>query len=75
MRTVHSSVMQSSHLNRVDYDSAKRELTIEFVGGQRRIYQRVSDGVYQALIRAPSPGAFFWKHIRNCCESALVEER
>jgi KTSC domain len=57
--------VSSSSLVAVGYDSARRELEIEFVSGRLYRYFGVPPRAYEALMRAPSKGRHFNEHIRD----------
>jgi hypothetical protein len=57
--------VRSSNLRAVGYDPITATLVIEFRGGRLYRYARVSDSVYQGLMRAGSHGAYFHARIRN----------
>ncbi|MEK7676119.1 MAG: KTSC domain-containing protein [Verrucomicrobiota bacterium] len=56
--------IESSDLRAVDYDWSGT-LTIEFHSGGVYEYFQVPHELYSGLMRASSPGSFFWHHIRD----------
>jgi hypothetical protein len=57
--------MASSVLQRYFYDAAKSALIVTFVSGRTYVYDDVPHEVYDALVAAPSKGAYFNAHIRD----------
>lgn len=55
----------SSNLATASYDPETQELTLEFQSGDEYTYQNVPAEVYDRLIKAPSAGQFFHRHIKN----------
>ena len=55
----------SSVLGQVKHNEASRELDIRFVNGKTYRYSNVPQEVYQALMTAPSKGAFYNAEIRD----------
>lgn len=55
----------SSTIQRVDYDAEKSVLRVTFHNSGVYDYARVPEGVYKALVTAPSAGAFLNRNIRN----------
>lgn len=47
------------------YDALARELTVRLAVGVY-VYEDVPAAIYQALLDAPSKGAFYNVHIRDC---------
>ncbi|HEV7668313.1 MAG TPA: KTSC domain-containing protein [Thermoanaerobaculia bacterium] len=62
---MHRESVDSSSLSGVGYDSSSRTLEIEFVSGRIYRYQGVPQGIYSALLEAPSKGQFFNREIRD----------
>ena len=58
-------LVESSVIDFVRYEPATAELTITFNSGNRYVYFAVPRGVSDALIAAPSVGAYFNAHIRD----------
>jgi hypothetical protein len=55
-----SSVIRSYH-----YDSAQRQLELQFVSGRRYRYHEVPETTYREMRHAFSKGEFFNEHIRD----------
>ena len=58
-------LVESSAINFVQYEPVTAELTVTFNSGRRYVYFAVPRGVSDALIAAPSVGAYFNAHIRD----------
>ena len=58
--------VQSSVINFVRYDALARELTVSLHTGGLYVYVDVPAERYEALLAAPSKGAFYNEHIRDC---------
>ncbi|HEX6040495.1 KTSC domain-containing protein [Longimicrobium sp.] len=56
--------VESSNIAAVGYVPERRVLQIEFVGGRIYEYAGVPSTVHDGLMRAPSKGTFFARHIR-----------
>ena len=65
-------VVESSAILRIRYGPRRRELLVTFVSGKTYSYESVPEPVYQAFLAAPSHGAFFNDHIRDCYRYRLV---
>ena len=64
--------MPSTVIRRFVYDTAERELWIEFVSGRRYVYEEVPEPVADAFRSAFAKGAYFNTRIRdrfNCREA------
>ncbi len=57
--------VDSSAIDFVRYEPALAELTITFNSGKRYVYFGIPRGVSDALLAAPSIGAYFNAHIRD----------
>jgi len=57
--------VESSNLKSVGYDSERRVLEVEFVGGAVYQYDGVPPTVYAQLMSAASHGSYFSANIRN----------
>jgi len=60
-----ATAVESTTLAAVDYDSAAQMLWLEFRSRAVYRYCHVPLAVYQALLAAPSKGAYFNRHIRG----------
>lgn len=58
--------VQSSVIKFVRYDALARELTVSLHTGRFYTYINVPAERYEALLAAPSKGAFYNQHIRDC---------
>jgi len=59
--------VQSTALESVSYDEARRALTATFRGsGRTYVYDGVPQELYDRLLFADSIGAFFNRYIRDC---------
>jgi lysyl-tRNA synthetase class 2 len=58
-------VVESSAIERVDYDDATRTLFVHFMSGRRYRYDDVPREVYRRFVAAASKGAFFNAEIRD----------
>ena len=57
--------VNSSAIDRVEYDPASRVLSIWFSSSRRYDYQNVPSGIYHSLIHASSVGTFYHRHVRD----------
>ena len=57
--------MPSTAIRHVDYEAARRVLTVTFVTGRRYGYAEVPREVFEAFVTAPSKGTFFNAAIRD----------
>lgn len=57
--------VRSTAIRAIGYQEAKRRLEVEFGSGDVYRYNDVPKTVFQALERAPSPGAYFNRFIRD----------
>jgi len=55
----------STNIRSVGYDSESSILEIEFHSGGVYQYISVPKAIYDELMRAPSLGSYFYKHIRG----------
>lgn len=69
---IESSAVDSTAIERVEYDAAARRLWITFAGGKTYKYYEVPQGVYEGLLKAQSKGAFFNQYIRDRYDFALA---
>lgn len=58
-------MMFSRQVKKVEYDSAKKYLTIEFSLGIEKTYSNVPEEIYQDLSKAPDQTSFYEEKI-NC---------
>jgi len=64
--------VDSSAIQRIDYDAAARELSVTFAGGNAYRYFRVPRGVYESFLQSDSKGLFFNTYIRDRYDFALA---
>jgi KTSC domain len=64
--------VDSSAIQRIDYDAAARELSITFAGGNVYRYFSVPRSVYQSFLQSDSKGLFFNVYIRDRYDFALA---
>jgi lysyl-tRNA synthetase class 2 len=64
--------VESSSLRRVGYNSMSRTLRIEFKAGGVWEYLQVPRSEYEKLMKAESPGGYFYSHIRNRFQSRKI---
>ncbi len=57
--------VRSTNIRSVGYDSESSILEIEFHSGDVYQYISVPKAIYDDLMRAPSLGSYFYKHIRG----------
>ena len=57
--------VDSSVIERVEYNAAQHLLFVTFTTGRRYVYFGVPEDVYRAFLAAPSPGNFFNTEIRD----------
>lgn len=55
--------LRSSNIAAADYDKDRQVLILDFVDGSQYQYPGVPLAVYEALLTAPSPGAFAHRNI------------
>jgi hypothetical protein len=65
-------VVDSTAIQRIDYDAEARQLRITFTGGNTYKYYHVSRGVYESFMHAESKGLFFNTYIRDRYDFALA---
>ena len=58
--------MPSAAVRDITYDASRNELTVAFTTGRVYVYSLVPADVAAAFGAAPSKGAFFNDHIRDC---------
>ena len=56
--------LASSHVAGIDYDRNTRILRVVFRNGTNYAYADVPSGVYEAFLRASSPGSFLHSRVR-----------
>jgi hypothetical protein len=59
------AVFASTVIREIDYDDARRELTVSLASGKIYIYRRVPPEAFAAFAAARSKGAHFNEHIRD----------
>ncbi|MCF7838819.1 MAG: KTSC domain-containing protein [Candidatus Marinimicrobia bacterium] len=57
--------VESSVLDGAKYDAAEQRMTLRFKSGSEYVYDQVPAAVYQSLIAAESPGAYYNAHIKG----------
>ncbi len=57
--------VSSSSIVSIGYDESAQTLEVEFHNGSTYQYYNVPQGIYDALMGAPSTGKFFSSQIRN----------
>lgn len=57
--------LSSSNLAACDYDEAAREMSVTFNSGAVYVYSGVPREVYDGLVASPTPGSYFWRHVRG----------
>lgn len=55
----------SQALASADYDAERRELSITFRSGRTYTYREVPEDVYEGLVEADSPGAYWRASIKD----------
>jgi KTSC domain len=65
--------LTSSHLDRIGYDEAKRQLHVIFKDGSHYTYHNVSHEAFSQLLNAESPGRHYHTHIKPKHRSTKVE--
>lgn len=55
----------SSMLDKCQYDTDARELTVTFHNGKDYTYENVSEEAYEGLTKAKSAGQFFGQYIKG----------
>jgi lysyl-tRNA synthetase class 2 len=55
----------SSFITNVSWDPDSEILLLRFVSGSTWAYHDVPEDIYEALVRSPSVGEYFNKHVRN----------
>lgn len=63
--TMQETIPKSSRINKIGYDAEKRELQIEFKGGNLYAYADVPPEKHAAFIAAESIGSYFAAHIQH----------
>ena len=64
MTSLHHVFTNSTALDRAEYDLETCVLDLRYAGGDRYSYFMVPRGIYDALIAAPSAGAFVNERIK-----------
>ena len=59
------SVFASSVIREIEYDEARREMTVAFASGKVYVFRRVPPEAFAAFAGARSKGAHFNRHIRD----------
>lgn len=58
-------IPKSSNLDQITYDQETKLMTIVFKSGGAWEYSGVPNEVYLGLQHAPSPGSYFFRHVRG----------
>jgi len=66
--------MKSSNIVSVDYNEKEQTLIIEFTGGGKYIYSKLSKDIYNNFIKAESKGKFFFKNIKGKFEFKKIKD-
>jgi hypothetical protein len=64
--------VESTAIQRIDYDAEARQLCITFTGGNTYKYYDVPRGVHDSFMQAESKGLFFNTYIRDRYDFALA---
>ena len=59
------AVFASTVIREIDYDDARRELTVSFASGKVYIFRKVPPEAFAAFAASRSKGAHFNQHIRD----------
>lgn len=62
----------SSFVTNVSWDPNSETLMLRFVSGSTWAYYDVPQDIYESLVRSPSVGEYFNKHIRNKYASQMI---
>jgi len=57
--------VNSSAIREIEFDELTNRLQITFTSGKTYTYYAVPRSVYEALLRAPSKGAFYNEYIKD----------
>lgn len=57
--------LRSTAIAAAGYDPDTRTMEVEFVNGRSHTHEDVDPQVYEALLRAPSPGRFYSEQIKG----------
>lgn len=57
--------IDSTNINKVEFDTAIDELKVEFHSGSIYVYFNVKEAVFNAMDNAQSKGKFFQQEIKN----------
>lgn len=57
--------LHGGRLKAAGYDASQRRLEIDFVDGERRIFEAVPAEVWRRLIAAPNPASFYVDRIEE----------
>lgn len=64
--------VSSSNISSIGYDPDNELLEIEFNSGDVYLYFSVPEGIFDALMKAPSHGKYFAQNIKNDYEYKKV---
>ncbi len=57
--------VKSSNIKNVGYDSATKQMHVEFLSGGVYEYEGVGQDDYNSFVHDPNPGSHFAKHVRG----------
>lgn len=67
--------IKSSNMKSVDYDEKEEKLIIEFIGGSKYQYDKLSLQLYKDFMEAESKGKFFHKNIKSQFIGKKIEQK
>ena len=56
--------LKSSNISDVGYDDATQSLEVGFKNGSRYHYTKVPKALFEAMLKAPSPGRYFHQVVK-----------
>ena len=71
-KTIDMDYVEGKTLSTVGYDEEAQVLAIEFTRGPVHVYSAVPKDVYEELLKASSPDAYFDDKIRNSYKNRRV---
>ncbi len=57
--------VESSVFDGAKYEAAEQRMTLRFKNGSEYVYEQVPAAVYESLVSASSPGAYYNAHIKG----------